>query len=74
MRSLVVPGPLGRLEAFKKRMGWSFKWVSSFRTDLNYDYHVTFTPEDQAKGDVYSVTPGGASQDDSEEDHGEAPS
>jgi predicted dithiol-disulfide oxidoreductase (DUF899 family) len=37
--------PLGKLEAFKKRMGWSFKWVSSYHNDFNYDYHVSFTPE-----------------------------
>jgi predicted dithiol-disulfide oxidoreductase (DUF899 family) len=45
--------PLSRLEAVKKRMGWNFKWVSSFGTDFNFDYHVSFTPEDQAKGEVY---------------------
>jgi predicted dithiol-disulfide oxidoreductase (DUF899 family) len=31
-------------------MGWSFKWVSSFGTDFNYDYHVSFTPEEVATG------------------------
>jgi predicted dithiol-disulfide oxidoreductase (DUF899 family) len=30
-----------KLEAFKKRMGWSFKWVSSGNTDFNFDYHVS---------------------------------
>lgn len=44
--------PFGRLEAFKKRMGWSFKWVSSSGTDFNHDYHVSFTPEELAKGEV----------------------
>ena len=39
--------------AFKQRMGWSFKWVSSAGCDFNHDYHVTFTPEEIAKGDVY---------------------
>jgi predicted dithiol-disulfide oxidoreductase (DUF899 family) len=34
-------------------MGWSFKWVSSFGTDFNHDYHVSFTREELAKGDVY---------------------
>jgi predicted dithiol-disulfide oxidoreductase (DUF899 family) len=43
---------LSRIEAFKKRMGWSFKWVSSLGTDFNHDYHVSFTPEDLAKGEV----------------------
>jgi len=41
------------IEAFKKRMGWKFHWVSSFRNDFNYDYHVSFTPEEQAAGKVY---------------------
>ena len=44
--------PFRRLEAFKKRMGWSFKWVSSSGTDFNYDYHVSFTPEQLADGEV----------------------
>lgn len=38
--------PLAKIESFKKRMGWSFKWVSSFHNDFNYDYHVSFTPEE----------------------------
>jgi predicted dithiol-disulfide oxidoreductase (DUF899 family) len=45
--------PLPEIEAFKKRMGWRFKWVSSFGTDFNYDYHVSFTPDEIAKGKVY---------------------
>jgi predicted dithiol-disulfide oxidoreductase (DUF899 family) len=38
--------PLAKLEAFKKRMGWNFKWLSSGQSDFNYDYYVSFTPED----------------------------
>jgi len=45
--------PIGRIEAFKKRMGWSFKWVSSFGSDFNRDYHVSFTPEELAKERAY---------------------
>jgi len=41
---------LAEIEAFKKRMGWRFKWVSSFANDFNYDYHVSFSKEEQAKG------------------------
>jgi predicted dithiol-disulfide oxidoreductase (DUF899 family) len=44
---------LAQIEAFKKRMGWCFKWVSSFGSDFNYDYHVSFTEDDMAKGKVY---------------------
>jgi predicted dithiol-disulfide oxidoreductase (DUF899 family) len=40
--------PLERLEQYKKRMGWSFKWVSSYGTDFNHDFHVSFTPEEKA--------------------------
>lgn len=42
--------PLAKLDSFKKRLGWTFKWVSSGNTDFNYDYNVSFTPEDQASG------------------------
>ena len=53
--SLVVVSraPLAEIEAYKKRMGWNFKWVSSYRSDFNYDYHVSFTPEQAATGKVY---------------------
>jgi len=37
-----------QIAAFKKRMGWSFKWVSAFGTDFNRDYGVAFTPEEMA--------------------------
>jgi len=45
--------PLKQIDAFKKRMGWNFKWVSSFGSDFNHDYHVSFTPEEMEKGEVY---------------------
>jgi predicted dithiol-disulfide oxidoreductase (DUF899 family) len=45
--------PLHKLEAFKKRMGWTFKWVSAANTDFNYDYHVSFTPEEVAGEQIY---------------------
>ena len=45
--------PLDQLEAYRKRMGWNFKWVSSFNTDFNRDYHVSFTEEELEKGEVY---------------------
>ena len=38
--------PLEKLEAFKRRMGWSFKWVSSGGNDFNYDYQASFTPQE----------------------------
>lgn len=40
------------IEKIKARMGWTFQWVSSGGNSFNYDYGVSFTPEDVAKGDV----------------------
>ncbi len=44
--------PLTEIEAYKKRMGWRFPWVSAFGTDFNYDYHVSFRDDDLKKGEV----------------------
>ncbi len=44
---------LADIDAFKKRMGWRFKWVSSYRNDFNFDYQVSFTKESMAKGPAY---------------------
>jgi len=44
--------PLPKIEAFKKRMGWRFTWVSAYQNDFNRDYHVSFTKEEMAKGKV----------------------
>ncbi len=41
--------PYGKLAAYEKRMGWVFKWVSSFANDFNFDYQVSFTPDQLAK-------------------------
>ena len=49
----VSRAPFQELDAFKKRMGWTFKWVSSFHTDFNTDYQVSFTQEELDKGDAY---------------------
>jgi predicted dithiol-disulfide oxidoreductase (DUF899 family) len=48
----VSRAPLAEIEAYRRRMGWRFKWVSSHGSDFNYDYHVSFTPEDLAGGKV----------------------
>ena len=48
----VSRAPLDTLEAYKKRMGWDFKWVSSMQTDFNYDYHVSSTPEELESGEL----------------------
>jgi predicted dithiol-disulfide oxidoreductase (DUF899 family) len=49
---VVSRAPTAQIEGFKKRMGWRFKWVSSFGNDFNRDYHVSFTKEEMAKGKV----------------------
>jgi predicted dithiol-disulfide oxidoreductase (DUF899 family) len=42
----VSRAPQPQIDAFKKRMGWHFKWVSSFGSDFNHDYNVSFTKEE----------------------------
>ena len=49
----VSRAPLPELLAFKKRMGWKFPWVSSLGSDFNFDYHVSFRPEELANGEIY---------------------
>ena len=44
--------PLAEIERFRQRMGWQFKWVSSHGSDFNYDFGVSFTPEQVAKGEL----------------------
>jgi predicted dithiol-disulfide oxidoreductase (DUF899 family) len=48
----VSRAPLAKLQAYKRRMGWSFPWASSFGSDFNYDFQVTFTEEQQQSGVV----------------------
>jgi predicted dithiol-disulfide oxidoreductase (DUF899 family) len=43
--------PLAKLQAFAGRMGWGFEWVSSHGNDFNFDYGVSFTPEEVAEGE-----------------------
>ena len=50
---VISRAPLAQIEAYKKRMGWCFHWVSSNRSDFNYDYQVSMTKEELAKGEVY---------------------
>jgi predicted dithiol-disulfide oxidoreductase (DUF899 family) len=51
--AVVSRAPVAEIEAFKRRMGWKFQWVSSFAGDFNFDYHVSFTPEEKSSGKVY---------------------
>jgi len=44
----ISQAPFPEIDAFRRRMGWGFKWVSSYTSDFNYDYRVSFTPEEMA--------------------------
>lgn len=48
----VSRAPLEKLKAYKRRMGWSFKWVSSLGSDFNRDFGVSFTPAEMEKGEM----------------------
>jgi predicted dithiol-disulfide oxidoreductase (DUF899 family) len=48
----VSRAPLAKLQAYKRRMGWSFPWASSFGSDFNFDFQVAFTKEQQQSGVV----------------------
>lgn len=43
---------LETLDAYRKRMGWNFKWVSSLGTDFNFDFNVSFAPDEIEKGEM----------------------
>ena len=49
----VSRAPLAKIAAFRKRLGWTFKWLSAENTDFNFDYHVSFSPEALAKAEIY---------------------
>jgi predicted dithiol-disulfide oxidoreductase (DUF899 family) len=48
--------PIEKLEAYRRRMGWSFRWLSSAGTSFNRDLGVTLTEEDIARGATYNYT------------------
>ncbi len=49
----VSRAPLAKISAYKERMNWSFPWVSSYGSDFNFDYRVSFTPEEIAASKAY---------------------
>ena len=56
--ALISRAPLKEIEPFKKRMGWQFKWVSSNQNDFNFDFHVSFRPEELKSGKaIYNYAP-----------------
>ena len=48
----VARAPLAKIDAYRKRMGWTGKWVSSYGSDFNFDFHVSFTPDALASGKI----------------------
>jgi predicted dithiol-disulfide oxidoreductase (DUF899 family) len=52
MLSAVSRAPLAKIQAYKRRMGWTFPWASSFGSDFNADFHVAFTEEQQREGGI----------------------
>jgi predicted dithiol-disulfide oxidoreductase (DUF899 family) len=48
----VSRAPLNKLQAYKRRMGWTFPWASSFGSDFNYDFNTSYTEEQQRGGIV----------------------
>ncbi len=56
--AVVSRAPLKEIEPFKKRMGWRFNWVSSFKTDFNFHFNVSFTPEQiKSRTAIYNFAP-----------------
>jgi predicted dithiol-disulfide oxidoreductase (DUF899 family) len=60
----VSRAPLAKLQAYKRRMGWTFPWASSLGSDFNFDFNVSFTEEQQRQGSVeYNYRRGGHAMD-----------
>jgi predicted dithiol-disulfide oxidoreductase (DUF899 family) len=51
--TVISRAPLAKITAYKERMNWSFPWVSSYGSDFNFDYRVSFTPEEITAGQAY---------------------
>jgi predicted dithiol-disulfide oxidoreductase (DUF899 family) len=61
---VVSRGPLAKLQAYKRRMGWSFPWASSVGSDFNFDFNVSFTEAQQRAGGIeYNYERGGHAMD-----------
>jgi predicted dithiol-disulfide oxidoreductase (DUF899 family) len=60
----VSRAPLAKLQAYKRRMGWTFSWASSLGSDFNFDFNVSFTEEQQREGAIdYNYQRGGHALD-----------
>jgi predicted dithiol-disulfide oxidoreductase (DUF899 family) len=62
--SVVSRAPLAKLQAYKRRMGWTFPWASSAGGDFNFDFNVSFTEQQQREGSIeYNFRRGGHAMD-----------
>jgi len=62
--SAVSRAPISKLQAYKRRMGWTFPWASSFDSEFNFDFNVSFTEEQQRAGGIeYNYVRGGHAMD-----------
>jgi predicted dithiol-disulfide oxidoreductase (DUF899 family) len=62
--SAVSRAPLAKLQAYQRRMGWTFPWASSFGGDFNFDFNISFTEEQQRQGSIeYNYRRGGHAMD-----------
>ena len=68
----VSRAPLAKLQAFKKRMGWSFSWASSSDSDFNFEFNVSYTPDQVREGDAeynFMRIPPSTPEDETENEH-----
>ncbi len=64
MLTAVSRAPLAKLQAYKRRMGWTFPWASSLAGDFSFDFNVSFTEEQQRQGTIeYNYKRGGHAMD-----------
>src|SRR5947209_7145613 len=62
--SAVSRAPFAKLQAYKRRMGWTFPWASSLGGEFNFDFNVSFTEQQQRNGDIeYNYRRGGHAMD-----------
>ncbi|HEX2447664.1 MAG TPA: DUF899 family protein, partial [Methyloceanibacter sp.] len=50
---VITRAPVSKFAPYVKRLGWRFPWASSYESDFNFDYHVSFTEDDLAKDSIY---------------------
>jgi predicted dithiol-disulfide oxidoreductase (DUF899 family) len=62
--SAVSRAPLAKLQAYRRRMGWTFPWASSLGSNFNFDFNVSFTEQQQRQGGIeYNFRQGGHAMD-----------